>query len=285
MAIKINMILKIVCAGLIPLFFTTQSIAVNLPPMESYVHGSVDQRVLASSYVKQNYNVSIYLPAEYKTSDKRYPVVYLPDASVTFGIANNLADMLILGHEIPPVIIVGVDSGAVLLKDFLANRYRDYTHTKVGQFPTSGEAENYEDFLTKELIPYIDSNYRTKADDRMLAAYALSGVVGTHMLFQENQPFNRYLLSQPKLWWDEGAIFNIEEEYAANHKNLPVKLFTAIGTADDKRYISAWEEFVSVIGGRDYQELEKQTAVFDGETHFTVFSRAFTAGLKYLFAE
>lgn len=276
---------KIILAWVIQMFLISQSQAVNLPPMESYVHGSVDQRVLSSSYAKQNYRLSIYLPAEYKTSNKRYPVVYLPDASVTFGIANNLADLLILGKEIPPVIIVGVDSGAVLLGEFLDNRYRDYTPTKSDQFPTSGEAEKYEAFLTSELIPYIDSNYRTDRSDRVLATYALSGVMGTHLLFKEDQPFNRYLLSQPKLWWDKGVIFDTEKQYAANHQSLPVKLYTAVGTADDQRYISAWEEFVAVMGTRNYQGLEKHTAVFEGETHFTVFSRAFTAGLKYLFAE
>ena len=105
----------------------------------------------------------IYLPSDYNTSSRRYPVVYLlhgytddETGWVQFGEAHLIADQAIAAREIPPMIIVMPDAGVTW-----------YVNDAKGQV-------RYEDMFVQELIPYIDTTYRTRAKKEFRAVAGLS---------------------------------------------------------------------------------------------------------------
>ncbi|MCX6568947.1 MAG: alpha/beta hydrolase family protein [Candidatus Aminicenantes bacterium] len=94
---------------------------------------------------------AIYLPPDYATSSRRYPVVYLlhgfsDDESgwIQFGEVNMAADKAISDREIPPMIIVMPDGGVSWYINDSQNKVR------------------YEDMFVQELIPHIDRTFRTR---------------------------------------------------------------------------------------------------------------------------
>jgi hypothetical protein len=110
----------------------------------------------------------VYLPAGYDTETRRYPVVYFlasPFDSSFRAIFNEMGaqgvlDRGIAGGTIGKFIFVDVDMTTPLGCSWYVNS------------PVTG---NWEDFMVKELVPYIDANFRT------LPARDSRGIAGTFM--------------------------------------------------------------------------------------------------------
>ncbi len=106
---------------------------------------------------------SIYLPSDYETSNRRYPVLYLlhgytddETGWTQFGEANLIADRLLQSGDIPPMIIVMPDAG-------------------VSWYVNSADGKvMYEDFFIKEFIPHVDAAYRTRNTKEFRAIAGLS---------------------------------------------------------------------------------------------------------------
>ncbi len=116
-----------------------------------------------SAILGKEVGYSIYLPSDYETSSRKYPVLYLlhgytddETGWTQFGEANQIADRLLNSGEIPPMIIVMPDAGV--------SWYINSADGKV----------KYEDFFIQEFIPYVDANYRTRSAKEFRAVAGLS---------------------------------------------------------------------------------------------------------------
>jgi hypothetical protein len=97
--------------------------------------------------------LAVYLPAGYKDSTQRYPVIYyLPNPLAKFdedfyqGPARGLLDRSIAAGAIGKTIFVAVDMATQLGCSWYVNS------------PVTG---NWEDFMVREVVPYVDANFRT----------------------------------------------------------------------------------------------------------------------------
>ena len=109
---------------------------------------------------------SVYLPADYATSNRSYPVVYLlhgigdnDTAWIQYAQVNLTADEAIAAQEIAPMIIVMPDAG----RNWYVNNFDG--------------SERYEDFFFQEFIPAIESMYRIRAEKsfRGIAGLSMGG--------------------------------------------------------------------------------------------------------------
>ncbi len=109
---------------------------------------------------------SIYLPADYNSSDLDYPVLYLlhgytddHTAWIQFGQMNKILDNLINEATVPSMIVVMPNGGV----SFYINS-------------ADGKAR-YEDMFVEEFIPFIDKTYRTrpKKEFRAIAGLSMGG--------------------------------------------------------------------------------------------------------------
>ncbi len=122
-----------------------------------------------SNILSKDVEYSIYLPADYETSNRRYPVLYLlhgytddETGWTQFGEAHLINDRSTQSGEAAPMIIVMPDGGVTW-----------YINSHDGK-------TNYEDFFIKELIPHIDATYRTRSTKQYRAIAGLSmGGYGT----------------------------------------------------------------------------------------------------------
>lgn len=52
------------------------------------------------------------------------------------------------------------------------------------------------------------------------------------MLFQHPDIFNRYKISSPSLWWDNGVTFEFKKKYSEKHSDLPARVFLSVGDVE-----------------------------------------------------
>jgi enterochelin esterase-like enzyme len=86
----------------------------------------IDEQNIKSDILKHNVKYAIYLPPDYETSNRTYPVVYLlhgygddQTGWLQFGEVNRYADKAIAEGTIPPIIIVMPDAQGNLLHQLL----------------------------------------------------------------------------------------------------------------------------------------------------------------------
>ena len=152
----INKIIKKLLAGFICACLINPALAQNAGKV-------IEQKIIKSSILHKDISYAIYLPPDYGTSERTYPVVYLlhglGDDHGTWiqdGEVNRYADKAIAKGTIPPMIIVMPEGDS----SWYINSFAD----KV----------NYEDFFVKEFIPSIEKLYRIKSQKRFRGIAGLS---------------------------------------------------------------------------------------------------------------
>jgi predicted alpha/beta superfamily hydrolase len=236
-----------------------------------------------SETVKDSFEIYVSLPDGYDETQSDYPVLYVLDGDISFEIVTSIARYLQVGNNIPELIIVGIGYGT-LNKEAGNNRQRDYSPTAVGNDINTGGAQNFLDFLQDELIPYIDSNYRTDKSERTIYGYSLAGLFCFYNLFTQPALFNNYIIGSAYLNWDNKVIFEIEKQSAIRTTDINANVFISVGDDEDnEKYFDPIDEMVSALQDRNYKSLNISTMVFNNEDHLTTPPLTIVHGLLSIF--
>jgi len=191
-----------------------------------------EQTTLKSSLLGENIKLIIYLPENYHSSKKEYPVLYLLDGEFFINQAAAAVQFLsncpyIRQNLIPEFIVIGIVSN---------DRNRDFTPTHMPvyeefRFPTSGGASTFYNFLKKELMPFIEKGYRTKPH-KVLTGWSLGGLFTIHTYLNHPDDFSAYLAISPSLWWDNQIAVKQTESLIASHKLPDKKLTVTLGSLE-----------------------------------------------------
>jgi enterochelin esterase-like enzyme len=141
-----------------------------------------DNLSLESGILGMERKYAIYLPPDYETSERSYPVLYLLHGGgddqtgwVQFGEVLRIADEAIANGTATAMVIVMPDANA---------GKRGYFNDIKGEW-------RYEDFFFEEFMPFVEKEYRIKGEKRYRAVAGLSmGGGGTFM----------YALHHPELF-------------------------------------------------------------------------------------
>ena len=157
--------MKRIACLLLSLVFLQITIGQNTP-------GTIVTKIINSVYLKNtggenpNRRISIYLPPGYDQSTKHYPVIYylhgfMNTDSITPDMKNVL-DLAIAKNKIRPYILVIADNNTLFSGSFYSN---------------SSLIGDWIDFEAKELVDYMDKNFRTIAtrDGRGIGGHSMGG--------------------------------------------------------------------------------------------------------------
>jgi predicted alpha/beta superfamily hydrolase len=271
-----------------------QATAVVEVPSEQAAPGTgaaiprTEVRTLVSSVSGQEYRISVALPLTYgQDAGNTYPVVYLLDANMWFGMATEITRLLYFyREELPEVIVVGIGYTTDDPNEVKDLRLSDLTPTQTEA--GTGQAEQFLQFLQKDVIPSIEARYRADPVDRTLVGQSLGGLFALYVLFHAPETFQRYVVCSPSLWWDGKVAFDYEEEFATQHSDLPAKLFLSVGELEEQEWLGVGmvtnvQALHQKLEDRNYAGLEMDMAIMAGETHSSAFPGAFTRGLKTVF--
>lgn len=255
---------------------------------------NTEMRVLSSSVINQEFSIFVALPQMYAVNNNTYPIVYALDANANFGILTETVRLLTVFNEIPEVIIVGIGYPVKTIKEAQGFRTRDLTPSETDWYETrlmsflpeapvyagSGGAANFLRFIREELIPFVNSNYRVNSEDSAFMGFSFGGLFGLYSLFNHPDTFKRYFLGSPSIWWNDGTIFNLENEFATQNGDLSAKVFLSVAGKDGDNMISNTYKMADVLRGRNYKSLEITTHFFEGETHMSNFPAFVSWGLR-----
>jgi enterochelin esterase-like enzyme len=139
----------------------------------------IDNLTLPSKLLKGDRKFAIYLPPDYETSNRAYPVLYLLHGAgddhtgwVQFGEVLNITDKAIKDGTSTAMIIVMPDADT---------GRRGYFNDVKGDWP-------YEDFFFNELMPYVEKKYRIKGQKRYRAVAGLSMGGGGSFMYALHHP-------------------------------------------------------------------------------------------------
>ncbi len=232
-----------------------------------------------SDIVNQDYDLYINLPANYSDTSKGYPVVYLLDAQWDFSLVSAIYGEQYYDGFLPGLIIVGITWGGDN-PNYDTLRARDFTPIHLKPLDNFGNAPKFLEFIKNELVPFIDSKYRTDKNDRTLMGSSLGGLFTLYTLFNETNLFERYALTSPALKWGKGIINNYEANYSKNNSKLPAKLYTGIGEYEDP---SDFQKFTDKLKLRNYRDLEFMKQIIKGVGHSGGKAEGYTKGLQFVF--
>lgn len=139
----------------------------------------MDNLSLPSKILKGDRKYAVYLPPDYATSERSYPVLYLLHGAgddqtgwVQFGEVLNIADNAINNGSATPMVIVMPDANT---------GQRGYYNDPTNEW-------RYEDFFFQEFMPYIEKTYRIKGEKRYRAVAGLSMGGGGTFIYALHHP-------------------------------------------------------------------------------------------------
>lgn len=139
----------------------------------------MDELKLNSKILKGERKFAVYLPPDYETSSRSYPVLYLlhgytddQTGWVQFGEVQHIADKAINEGTATPMIIIMPDADTGL---------PGYTNAISGNW-------NYEDFFFEELMPHVEGRFRIKKKKQFRAVAGLSMGGGGSFLYALHRP-------------------------------------------------------------------------------------------------
>jgi len=206
------------------------ALAMIIPALLTGQTGKVlDILFMTSKILKMERKYAIYLPPDYETSLRSYPVLYLLHGSgddqtgwVQFGEVLHIADEAIKHGKATPMIIVMPDANT---------GQRGYFNDIKGEW-------RYEDFFFEEFVPFVEKQYRIKGEKRYRAISGLSmGGGGTFMyalrhpeMFSSACPLSAYTgalsLQQVKSRFEQSGMNDVTEAeietYYRRHSVIPL---------------------------------------------------------------
>jgi predicted alpha/beta superfamily hydrolase len=142
--------------------------------------------ILSSNFyipqLDRNRRIWLYLPPDYFTSTKNYPVLYMQDGQNLFDNLTSFSGEWQVDETLNTLfaqgdygaIVVGIDNGG-------SNRLNEYSPW-INEEYGGGQGDEYMAFFAETLKPYIDSNFRTRTEPAMnaLVGSSMGALIATY---------------------------------------------------------------------------------------------------------
>jgi len=276
-------------------------LASGLATASPYVLDDTEVQDVHARALNRDYQVFVALPDSYRSSKRRYPVLFVTDANYAFPVARGIAQRLARHAGMEEAIVVGLSYAKGDSPVF--SRRRDYTPTvprtqdttsdMPGRAPAFGEAQAYGRFIAADVFPMIATHYRADMNRKIFVGHSYGSLLGLQILLSEPGTFDHYILGSPSLWFDQGVMFDREKEYARGHKDMPTSVFFGIGgretlaanrkrsrTEENADMVADLCDFDAALKTHRYPNLKMKLEVFADEDHASVFPLVLTHGLR-----
>jgi predicted alpha/beta superfamily hydrolase len=237
----------------------------------------------------------VWLPPGYDDSEnanKYYPVLYLNDgqnlfeASTSFsGVewqVDETADRLIRAGTVTPLIIVGIDNaGKDRLREYMPQRSMQPMMLRV-------QGKYYPDFLTKEVMPFIEANYRvaTTPEQTGLGGSSLGALIALYTVVARPERIGKLLIESPSLWVSNRQII----KQSRSVRIWPDRIFLAVGTAEasnadkSRSVVNDVRELAAILRRAVLSEKRLRVVVQEDATHSeSAWAERFPEALSFLF--
>ncbi len=238
---------------------------------------SVDKIILHSDILNEDRTINVHLPDNYNNCEEKYSVLYVFDSpynlTPVIGLVNHLATSY---QSIPNMIVVGIEN-TYRNRDFINNNRDDF------KFSEDGGADNYIKHLKNELIPHIDSIYRTQ-DFRLIYGHSLSASFGAYLMAKESDLIDVCFSIDPAFWADTTMLTNFLQEVNDSTLNDNYFYFSH-SIAGDMQMISANFSLLKELEIKHSDKINWDFKYYQEEDHLSIRLRSLYDGLENYFAD
>lgn len=227
-----------------------------------------------SDILKEDRTYQIYLPESYSWAiDRSYPVLYVLDGESHFLHTTGSVSYLSAQGEIPELIVVAITS-TVRIRDFTQT---DWSTHWIG----GGGAVNFKSFLSDELLPTIEKNFRANGF-RILSGHSASAQFALYCLTSQSSLFNAYFAFSPSLDWDYNLPQrSLEESFI---KTDSLRSFLYVARSDDfGQALADYMKLVETLELQSPKGFRWISDAFPDETHSSITLLAQINALRKLF--
>lgn len=192
--------------------------------------GRIEEKLIKVPYSKEDRKIRVYLPNNYDESKEKYPALYMHDGQnifydeesylgISWGAKGALEDLERDGKE--GIILVAIDNA----NERRVNEFSplavedDFYGINLSKEDTC--ADKYLDFIVEDLIPFINSEYRTKRGRKntWMAGSSSGACVTLYASIKYPLVFGKFGVFSPSTWEYSGKFKDLYEEYkGTNHE-------------------------------------------------------------------
>ena len=235
-----------------------------------YVIG--EKVTMRSDVLDEDRTIIVFMPDTYGISDKNYPVMYLLDGGFHFHHASGIVQFLARQGLMPEMIVIAITN---------VDRNRDFSPTRTEKIPTSGGANKFMKFLSDELMPFVDRNYRTTPYD-ILIGHSFGGTFATYALLKEPDIFNAYIAISPYLMYDDNMLVDATEKKLKSKYNAGVQFYMTVG--DEPNYFETLDKFTQIVEAKSPNGFELKYVQMKNENHGSVPHLSIYNGLEWIYS-
>ena len=229
---------------------------------------------LTSKVLNEERELFVALPENYELGKEKYPIFYVLDAEWSFPFATALVNQLVGSGDMPKMIIVGITN---------SHRNRDLTPLGPGQSGPGrfGGAKQFLQFITNEVDPYIEKNFRTQPY-KLLSGHSFGGLFAIYSMMEEPGFFQAIIALSPSLGRNDEQQVTVGETFFNEKNEFPKSLYLGVGNEGGATYQSA-VNFKKVLDNRSPNGLNWKFEHLAGESHSSIPIQGLVNGLKYTF--
>lgn len=234
--------------------------------------------------LNRNRKIWIYLPPDYYTTTKTYPVLYMQDGQNLFDNATSFSGEWQIDEALNTLhsqgnygaIVVGIDNGG----GERLNEYSPWVNPTYG----GGQGDAYMQFVGETLKPYIDTSFRTRpnAEYNALIGSSMGALISTYGAVKYANLFSKVGVFSPAFWFVRTQINNYITNTTTDISGL--RLYFVCGQNEDTDMVPDMNAVKNNLVNKGVLASNTFTKVDSDGTHSeTYWRREFPAAYQWLF--
>jgi predicted alpha/beta superfamily hydrolase len=220
-----------------------------------------------SKSVGDSFEIYISLPHTFNHNDT-YNIVYYCDANLKSG--THLRELISTNQysNLRNSIFVGIGH----IGNYHTLRRRDFILPRIngadtiGRDKNYGQTENFYSYLKNELVPSINTRFKTNTDSNSILGHSLGGLFAFFCLFKSDHLFSKFFSLSPALWTDKFSIYKFNRIHSNFSKNK--YLYFAAGSKEKvNKILNGTNEVKQFLDKKQYGNLSYDYDIWKGKTH------------------
>jgi len=217
---------------------------------------------LESKSLNRKRNVNIYLPEGYTQASKTYPVLYILDSQHYFLHGISYQQSVMFANGSPEFIVVGVETDRQERNSIYIN-----------------QSQQFSQFLSQELIPFVDKTYRTN-NERMMFGWERAGAFTLQAMVESPELFDAYFIASPTML-RPNRITAVESRLK---KDFESEKFLYFGISPLEFWsLDSTESLSTTLKNNPLDNLQWQYKLLEGEDHYSTPAKVIHEGLRSYF--
>jgi predicted alpha/beta superfamily hydrolase len=262
----------------------------NVKKSQNNEADSKSEYSLYSKNVRDSFYISVQLPLEYKEQPKKkYPVVFLTDANFFSPMLAPILHQYEKGGLLPPLILVSIGYKSFNLMDSL--RVRDFmfpASTPSDEMKAIGGGRKFYHFLTEELLPKIDSNYRADTKKRTLLGHSFGAYFSLLALLEQvenkRNDFSGFVSASPTLWYNNNYLFSLTKKLNDSDLKDSLNVFLSVGAKEEPKWsVQPVKDFSKKLSDVHIKKIKNEVEIYSNLDHMDVGLISFIRGLEQIY--